>query len=51
MSKSKGRPTAQQQIELQEELRVYYERGVSATQSAKYSNTNVKTACKYFRQW
>ncbi len=47
---SSGRPTAQQQIQLQDELRVYYEKGISATQTARYSNTNVKTVCKYFKQ-
>lgn len=45
------RPTAQQQIELKNLLRGYYEKGISATQAAKYTKTNPKTACKYFRQW
>ncbi len=46
-----GRPTVQKQLELQQELRIYYERGISATQTARYSDTNVKTVCKYFKQW
>ena len=48
---SSGRPTAQQQLEIQDELRVYYEKGISATQTARHCHTNVKTVCKYFKQW
>ncbi|QLH03645.1 hypothetical protein C5F47_08890 [Nitrosopumilus cobalaminigenes] len=48
---SNGRPTAQQQITLQNKLRSYYEKGISATQAARHCNINPKTACKYFREW
>ena len=46
-----GRPTVQKQLELQQQLHIYYERGISATQTARYSDTNVKTVCKYFKEW
>jgi len=47
----KGRPTISEQLSLQKDLRKYYERGISATSTANTLDVNVKTVCKYFKQW
>lgn len=46
-----GRPTKQEQLELQKTLRGYYEKGISATTTANMTGINVKTVCKYFNEW
>jgi len=51
MSESQGRPTAAEQLALQKNLREYYEKGISATATANRLDVNVKTVCKYFKQW
>ena len=48
---SAGRPTQKQQIEIQETLREYFEKGVSATVTSHITGTNIKTVCKYFEEW
>jgi len=50
-SNSKGRPTLKQQIEIQETLREYFEKGVSATVTSQNTGINIKTVCKYFEEW
>ena len=50
-SNSNGRPTQKQQIEIQETLRGYFEKGVSATVTSNITGTNIKTVCKYFEEW
>ena len=47
----KGRLTISKQLILQKDLRKYYEKGISAITAAKSADVNVKTACKYFKQW
>lgn len=46
-----GRPTKQEQLDLQKTLREYYEKGISATTTANLTGINVKTVCKYFNEW
>jgi len=46
-----GRPTQKQQLEIQETLREYFEKGVSATVTSHITGTNIKTVCKYFEEW
>jgi len=46
-----GRPTKSEQIEIQNKLRPYYERGLSATFTASSTGINIKTVCKYFEEW
>ncbi len=48
---SAGRPTQKQQIEIQETLREYFEKGVSATVTSHITGINIKTVCKYFEEW
>ena len=46
-----GRPTKQEQLDLQKTLREYYEKGISATTTTNLTGINVKTVCKYFNEW
>ena len=46
-----GRPTKQEQLDLQKTLHEYYEKGISATTTANLTEINVKTVCKYFNEW
>ena len=46
-----GRPTKQEQLDLQKTLREYYEKGISATTTANLAGINVKTVCNYFNEW
>jgi len=50
-SNSNGRPTQKQQIEIQETLRKYFEKGISATSTSQHIGINIKTVCKYFEEW
>lgn len=49
--RSNGRPTKTQQLEIQKELREYYERGTSAVFTSNKSGINIKTVCIYFNNW
>jgi len=46
-----GRPTKQEQIEIERKLRPYFEIGDSATQTARRTGLNIKTVLRYFDQW
>jgi hypothetical protein len=46
-----GRPTKLAQLELQDKVRPYFERGISAFATAKETGINVKTVNKYFEKW
>lgn len=48
---SNGRPTKTQQLQIQKKLRTYFERGLSASFTARKTRTNVKTVCNYFNDW
>ncbi len=50
-SNTNGRPTQKQQIEIQETLREYFEKGISATVTSQSTGINIKTVCKYFEEW
>jgi len=50
-SHSNGRPTLKQQLEIQETLRKYFEKGISATSTSQLTGVNIKTVCKYFEEW
>ena len=50
-SNSNGRPTQKQQIEIQETLRKYFEKGISASSTSQLTGINIKTVCKYFEGW
>jgi len=50
-SNSNGRPTQKHQIEIQETLRKYFEKGISATSTSQLTGINIKTVCKYFEGW
>ena len=43
-----GRPSKSGQLQIQRELRPYFERGVSAHTAAQKTGINVKTVCKYY---
>lgn len=47
----KGRPTRTEQLQMQKELRKYFERGTSATVTSSSAGINLKTVCKYFDEW
>lgn len=46
-----GRPTRLDQTQLQQELRKYFDYGVTATLAAEKVGVNIKTVCKYFDEW
>ena len=48
---SNGRPSKQEQLNLQKTLQENYEKGISATKTADLTGINVKTVCKYFNEW
>jgi len=50
-SRSQGRPSQKQQLEIQELLRKYFEKGISATSTSQHTGINIKTVCKYFEEW
>ncbi len=50
-SNSNGRPTQKQQLEIQETLRKYFEKGISASSTSQHTGLNIKTVCKYFEEW
>jgi len=50
-SRSQGRPSQKQQLEIQELLRKYFEKGISATSTSQHIGINIKTVCKYFKEW
>ena len=47
----RGRLVTSKQLILQKDLRKYYVKGISATTAADSLDVNVKTACRYFKQW
>jgi len=49
-SNSSGRPSQKQQLEIQELLRKYFEKGISATSTSQLTGINIKTVCKYFEE-
>ena len=46
-----GRPTKQEQIEIERKLRPFFEIGDSATQTSRRTGLNIKTVLRYFDQW
>ncbi len=46
-----GRPPKTTQLQMQKELRQYFERGISATVASSKTGINIKTVCKYFEEW
>jgi hypothetical protein len=49
--RKKGRPSKQKQIQIAQILRPYYERGMTATFTARRTAYDIKTVCKYFDVW
>ncbi len=46
-----GRPSRAGQLHIQKQLRPFFERGISASLTAKKTENNIKTVCKYFDFW
>ena len=46
-----GRPTRKGQLELQDKLRPYFEKGISAFVTTRETGINIKTVNKYFGKW
>jgi len=46
-----GRPSRSSQLDVQNNLRKYYDLGLSARTAAQKTHTNIKTATKYFAEW
>ena len=46
-----GRPTKKEQIDIEQKLREYFEKGISATTTSQLTKLNIKTVCKYFDNW
>jgi len=46
-----GRPSKTGQLQIQKQLRPYFELGVSAHVASQKTEINVKTVCKYFDIW
>ena len=49
--KIRGRPSRQEQVQIVRTLRPYFERSYTATFTAKMTEMNVKTVCKYFDEF
>ena len=47
----RGRPARLVQQNMQKTLRLYYERGISATATAQRTGININTVCKYFEEF
>ena len=50
-AKNRGRPSRKKQVQIVRTLRSYFERNLFATFTAKKTEMNVKTVCKYFDEW
>jgi hypothetical protein len=48
---SKGRPTLQEQIKIESELRPYFEGGYNATFTSNQTGYDIKTVLSYFNKW
>ena|SRR5437899_1481381 len=48
---NRGRPSKTEQIQIQNLLRPYFERNISATSTANSTDINIKTVCAYFNEW
>jgi len=48
---NRGRPSKTEQIQIQNLLRPYFERNISATFTANSTDINIKTVCVYFNRW
>ena len=46
-----GRPTKKTEAEIENKLRLYFERNLSATFTAQKTGHNIKTVCNYFNEW
>ena len=46
-----GRLAKNQQVGMQKKLQVYFERNQSASFAAQETGVNIKTVCKYYKQW
>jgi len=51
MNTKNGRPTKSKQIEIKKKLMPYYEKGLSANFTSKETGFNIKTVCKYYKNW
>src|SRR3989338_1064105 len=51
IKKKKGRPTKQEQKELEEKLQQYYEKNYSAIFTSRKTGNDKKTVYKYFNKW
>lgn len=50
MERESGRPSKTEQLEIQKQLRKYFDLGITATLAAKQTGLNIKTVCKYFEE-
>lgn len=46
-----GRPTRTTQLQIQKELRKYFELGISASSTSSQTGKNIKTVCNYFNEF
>ena len=51
LANKRGRPTQKRQLVIEKELLLDYERGYSASFTARKNGMNVKTVCKYFKKF
>jgi hypothetical protein len=51
MMVQKGRPSKNQQLEIQNRLRPYFEKCMSAGFAARETEANIKTVTKYYKIW
>ncbi len=47
----KGRPSLNEQLEIQRALRPYFENSISAPMTAQKTGFDIKTVNKYFKEW
>ena len=50
-NRSNGRPSKKEQLGIQNVLKPFFQRGVSANATAKETKLNIKTVRNYFREW
>lgn len=48
---SKGRPPQGEQLNIERQLRPYFENSISATLTSQKTGFNIKTVLKYFNKW
>lgn len=47
----RGRPSTTERLQIEDELRPFFERNIGATATAEQTGYDKKTVCNYFNKW